>query len=259
MIILIIALFTVCTLISFFFIKHVKLRWLCGCLSVLFLTGSVVLLLGNFAWNWGTKEVITTTTRPVYTAGSTNAAYGILVKTEIGKASGNYAFTYRSSKNGKVDTHFVPDTSNIIAADKKSATYQMTSSSMASVKTVTTRRKFSSDLMSLLFKIGGGQNMLIKQKTTVNVPEKTWLVLTDAQAKELTAKGPQLEDAAKAQVAKEQAQVQAAIAAAPTPEMKLQIEEEAKSQVIAQQEIENNPIKYAEQQIALIKKVLNIK
>jgi hypothetical protein len=259
MIILIIALFTICSLISFFFIKNSKLRWLCGCLSVLLLAGSVLLLVANFAWNWGTKEVITEKTQTIYTAGQTSAPYGVLVASEIGTKSDDYAFTYRSSKNGKVATHFVPDTANVINAVKIKTTYKTSSSLSAKITTKTTRRQFSSGFTKLLFGIGGGQNALVKKKVTVTVPKATWLVLTADQAKELSTKAPQIEAAAQAQIAQEKAKLQAALAAAPTPEAKLKIEQAAQAQAAAQQAIENDPVKNAEQQIAVIKTALGLK
>lgn len=258
MIIVLIALFTVCVFISFFFVKRALLRWILGCCSVALLLASVLLLCAHFAWNWGTVEVGSQQTVEIYTAGDTKAAYGVLIASQIGTKSDNYAFSYRTEARGKVGTHFVPDTSDIIDAVKVKSTYTTYSGTSASLTTTTIRRQFSSPLTKLLFGIGGEENVLVSQSNVISVPESTWLVLTEAQAKELATKAPQLQAEAEQQAKQAQATLEAEIAAAPTPEAKLQLQQAAQEQAAAQQAIENNPTEYAQQQIAAIKTALGI-
>ncbi|MFC4652467.1 DUF4811 domain-containing protein [Lactococcus nasutitermitis] len=260
MIILIIALFTVATFICFLYIKKTKLRWTLGVLSMLLLVASILLLVANFSGNWGTKTITTRQTSNIYTAGETNVAYNLLIKQEIGTGSHNYAFVYRTNKNEiKAKAHFVPDTNNISQAVKKRATYQMTSQKQATVVTVKKYRKLSNGLPKFLFNLGNNNQKLLKQTTTVYLPENTWLVLTETQAKELKKKAPELEKAANAQAEQQASQLKAAIAATPTPEAKQALEEEAQKKIADEEAIKNNPSAYAKAQITAIRQALNIK
>lgn len=221
MIIIIVAVFLVLTYLSWFFIQSRILRWICGVLTLLLLFASLVLMTGNFAWHWGMKEVTHTKTQKIYTAGEITAAYGILVKHEIGNASGNYVFVYRTDQNQKkVGEHFVPDEHQVLTAVKKTATYQIVSTGDASVKTVTTQRVFSSDLMKLLFGVGGGNHELVQEKSVISVPKDSWMVVTDQQAKELTEKAPEL----KAQAQLKAAQIQAELKAQAAASVKMAVE-----------------------------------
>lgn len=138
MIILIVALFIILTFISWFFIKPTIIRWIAGILSLILLAGSLLILTGNFAWHWGMKEVKSTQTQPIYTAGQTTAAYNLLIKHQIGTNSGNYVFVYRTSKDQKsASQHFVPNEDKIIESVKKTATYKQNSSiQQAQIKTI---------------------------------------------------------------------------------------------------------------------------
>ena len=236
LIIILIVVFMIASFGTFMYLRKALLRWTLGSLSVFLLALSILLMLGNFAWNWGTKEVTTTDIRPIYTAGPTNVAYNILIQSEIGNKSGNYAFVFRDSENGRVKTHFVPDTSDIINAVKKTASAKDSSSLTASVKTVTIKRTFSSDMTKLLFDIGNNDNILIKQHSTVSISSATWLVLDEAQAKQLEAAAPKLEAEQKAELAAD-------------PQKALALEQLQKT----------NPTAFAELQISVIKQALGLK
>ena len=186
MIILIVAIFTVLTFTGFMFIEKKMLRNLVGGISLALLTLSVAGLAFHLSNYWGMKEVMTVTEKPIYTAGDTSAAYGMLIDQELGTKSGNYIFVYRDEKDDKEPVeHFKPDEDHITDSVKLTADYELTSEGSAKVVTKTTRREFSSGLMKALFGIGGEEGELVKEESRVYVPEKTWLLLTSEQEKEL--------------------------------------------------------------------------
>ncbi len=44
------------------------------------------------------KEVTSAKTKEIYTAGETNAPYGMMIKAEIGKDTNNYVLVYRNDE-----------------------------------------------------------------------------------------------------------------------------------------------------------------
>ncbi len=236
MIILLIILFAAFVIIGFFYVKGAA-SWIVGSLSMLLLALSMIALAYHDQTNWGMKEVTTTSTHQIYTAGDKTAPYGLMIKAEIGQNTGNYVLVFRNNANSaKPDTNFEPNQNNIVESVKKSATYQLTDTTTAKVQTTTTRLEFSSNLMKLLFGIGGEQNTLVKQHSVVSVPQDTWLVLTQSQVETLTKKAPQM-----------QAQMEAELKA--NPAKALQLAELQKS----------NPKEYAKMQVEQIKQLLGIK
>lgn len=209
MIIIVIILFLLFTYLSWFLVKARTVRWIAGCLSFMGLAASLLLLTGNFAWNWGMKTVSKTQSQTIYTAGETAASYGILVKQELGTSSDNYVFVYRTEKSEKTaQAHFVPDKKGMINASKKSATYQLIDGNEASLTTTTTSRDFKNSLWKFLFDIGQAKP-LISEKSVVKVPKTSWMVLTETQAKELQEKAPELIAQAKQAEATAQTQFEA--------------------------------------------------
>jgi hypothetical protein len=236
MIILIVALFTVLTFVGFMFIEKKALRYAVGGVSLFLLVLSVLGLTYHLTDYWGMKEVTKTTEKEIYTAGDTSAAYGMVIDQEVGTKSGNYVFIYRDKKDdAKPETHFVPDEKHITDAVKKTAVYKMTSDKTAKVVTETTTRAFSSSLMKTLFGVGGEEGELVKEKTTVYVPEKTWLLLSADQAKELQEKAPQMQEEMQAQMAA-------------NPEMAMQM---------AQMQ-QTDPEGFAAMQVEQVKKLLGV-
>lgn len=245
MIILILSIFTILTFYGFMFIKNRFASILVGGISIIILAVSTLGLTLHMTNNWGMKEVTTTTKTPIYTAGETSASFGMLIKSEIGKSSGNYVFVYRQNKDDKnAKPHFVPDQKHIVNAVRKSATYKMVDSSTAQVVSTTTKREFSSNLMKMLFGIGDENNELVKQTNVVEVPKSSWIVLTADQAKELGTKMAAAQKEQQAAIQKQLAEVPAA--ARPAAEAQIKAKQEAAM---------SNP----ETMIAQIKEILNIK
>jgi len=236
MIILIVAILTILAFVGFMFMEKKSLQYAIGGTSLLLLFLSVVGLTFHLTNYWGMKEVTTTTEKTIYTAGETSAAYGMIIDKEIGTDSDNYVFVYRDAKDDeKPEPHFVPDEKHISQAIKKSADYKETSDTTAKAVTKTTRREFTSSFMRLLFGIGGEAGELVSEKTTIYVPEKTWLLLTEKQAQELQEKAPEM-----------QKQMQAQMEADPAAAM----------QMLEMQK--NDPEGFAAMQVEQIKKMLDI-
>ncbi|MGM9887117.1 MAG: DUF4811 domain-containing protein [Lactococcus sp.] len=240
MIVLLIVFFSILTYIGLVVIKPLVTRIIVGGLALILLLGSVGILTLHMADNYGTKEVTTTSqSSAVYTAGDLSAAYGMIIKSEIGQNTGNYVFVFRTSATEKTaQVQFKPTTTTIldvVDAVKKSTDYQLTSRQKPVIITKTVRRIFSSTLTKLLFEWGGQANQLVSQHVTLEVPEKTWLVLTQAQIEKLQKLAPQMQ--------KEQ---EAALKANPQEALAM---EKMKTQ---------DPQAYAALQVTQIKKVLGI-
>ncbi|ARE28316.1 DUF4811 domain-containing protein [Lactococcus cremoris] len=239
LIILLLVVFMIGTFFGFMFIKNTIAHWLVGGISFLLLAGSVAMLTMHIKDNWGMKEVTTSSTHQIYTAGDNSAPYGMMIKAEIGKNTDNYVLVYRNSEKAekaeKADTNFKPNQKNIVEAVKKSATYKLVDDTKAIVTTKTTRRVWSSDFYKLLFSVGGEQNELVKQQSVVSVPKDTWLVLTQDQVKKLSQEAPAM-----------QKQMEAQFKADP----------QKAAQLAALQK--SNPTEYAKMQVKQIKQLLGI-
>lgn len=93
MIVLLIVFFSILTYIGLVVIKPLITSTIVGGLALILLLGSVGLLTLHMADNYGTKEVTTTSqSSAVYTSGDLSAAYGMIIKSEIGQNTGNYVF-----------------------------------------------------------------------------------------------------------------------------------------------------------------------
>lgn len=254
MIIVLIVLFTIFVIVGFFYMKGFA-SWLVGVLSVLLLALSMIALAYHDNNHWGMKQVTTTSTKQIYTAGSASMPFGLLIKQNV---SGSDMFIYRASSDAADTTvNFLGNTmlnssngssankiqsfienlmeNHTVEISKKSSAYEQISGNTAQVVTKTTRWEFSSSLMKTLFGIGGEQGELVSEKTIVKVPKDTWLVLTDTQVQKLSEAEPKL-----------QAQMEAELKANP-----------AKAEQLAALQ-KNDPEAYAKMQVQQIKSLLGI-
>ncbi|GFH40311.1 DUF4811 domain-containing protein [Pseudolactococcus insecticola] len=237
MIIPIIAIFAVLVFYFFMFTKADLVRWIFGGISFILLALSVGGLTAHFSHHWGMKTVSKTTTTEIYTAGDTNASFGMMIDVPIGTKSGDYVLVYRDkATDKKPSAHFTPDKKHISESVKKSATYKTAAVKKATLTTTKTTRTWSNDFFKVIFGIGDEDGELVKEKNVVKVPAKTWLVLTQKQAAELQKKAPEL-----------QAKMAAEVKADP-----------AKAAQLAQLQ-KADPEKYTELQVQQIKSLLAIK
>lgn len=188
MIIIVLAVLTALTYISWFYIKSAPTRIVAGLISFGLLAATVLLLTANMNSHYGMKNVTTTTERTIYSAGDSKSPAGMLITQELGTKSGNYVMIFADREDGKAKPHFVPNKKKMVEAVHKTATYKTADVDKATVKTVTTRREWQNDFFKWLLDFGGEGHSLVKQTTTVTVPKNTWVVLSAQQAKQVTAK-----------------------------------------------------------------------
>ncbi|MDR0298077.1 MAG: DUF4811 domain-containing protein [Streptococcaceae bacterium] len=259
MIIGIVVLLAALMIAGFFYLKG-ALGNIVGTLAAVLLALSMLGLIYHDTDHWGMKQVTTTTTREIYSLSGSDAAYGLLVKSEIGTDSSNYMFMYKSATDDtKATVNFVGNTKNVdmtsktatnsvsswvkdilknetVETSKKSATYAQGDFAQAQITTQTTRWEWDSALAQAIFGVGGEQGDLVSEKVTVDVPKDTWLVLTTAQVQKLESSAAALKAAAEKQA---QADPQAALA----------------MQTLAK----TDPSAYAKLQVAQIKQFLGLK
>ncbi|MDT2738835.1 DUF4811 domain-containing protein [Enterococcus canintestini] len=186
MIILIIIVALILVFSSWMLTKKTLQRWIFGILSLLLLGGSVFFFTDHVLHHTGMKIQTKTSTKPIYTAGNTELAYGVLVYQEIGTDSGNYVLVYRDEKSdGKPKAHYTPDFNQPAAVLKKSATYKYTKNDRATVTTITKRYHWNSHWAKLLYGFYGEEGQLVSQKSTVSVPKETWLIVTQKQSQQI--------------------------------------------------------------------------
>ena len=233
MIIVIIALATLATFSSWMLLSSKALRYGLGILSLIVLGGSVYLLTDHFVNHTGMTIETKTMTQKVYTAGDSKLPFGVLVYQELGSKSDSKVLVYRTKQAEKdAKPHFVPDTKHATEAVKKAATYQLADVKEAQVKTTTKRYVWKSKTAKLLYGFGGESGELVSQKSVIQVPKDTWLVLSKEQSEKL----PDIAKKMQAQLAADPAKAQAAQALAKA-----------------------NPQAYAEIQVKALKQALNIK
>ena len=122
MIILIIALATILTFVTWMLIHPKALRYILGLLSLALLFASVWMLTDHFVNHTGMTIETKTKTREIYSAGDSKAPFGLMIYKEIGTHSSNNVLVYRTDLNQKeAKAHFVPNTKEVISAVKKSA------------------------------------------------------------------------------------------------------------------------------------------
>lgn len=188
MIIFLISLTTILTFMAWSLIKAPFLRYSLGVLTLLSLIASVAFLTDHFVNHTGMEVKTTTKTNTIYSAGDSSVAFGLLIYKEVGTSSGNYVLIYRDKKTDKkASAHFVPNTKKIIEAVKKTATYKTARQDEATLTMTTKRYVWKSDLYEWLFGFAGESNELVSQKSVVTVPEDTWLILTQDEAKKLAS------------------------------------------------------------------------
>lgn len=99
MIILIIALATILTFVTWMLIRPKALRYILGLLSLALLFASVWMLTDHFINHTGMTIETKTKTREIYSAGDSKAPFGLMIYKEIGTHSSNNVLVYRTDLN----------------------------------------------------------------------------------------------------------------------------------------------------------------
>ncbi|QEA57567.1 DUF4811 domain-containing protein [Weissella hellenica] len=188
MIIIVLIILSILTYVSWMNIDNRTTRLVAGLISCGLLVVTILFLTANMNSHYGMKQVTTSSEKTIYSAGGSKSPAGMLITQQLGTKADNYVMVYADREDKKAKPHFVPDKKNMTEAVLKRASYKTADVDKATVKTVTTRWEWRNDFFKLMLGFGGEGHSLVKQTATVTVPEKTWVVLSAKQAKQLTAK-----------------------------------------------------------------------
>ncbi|MDF7627222.1 DUF4811 domain-containing protein [Lactobacillaceae bacterium L1_55_11] len=129
----------------------------------------------NMDSHFGMEQQTTVTTKPVYSMAPSNMPIGMIATKKVGP--NNLVVVYKDhASDEKATAHFVPDTSDIVAATKQTSDYQQTNGDQAVVKTTTTKWVYKSQLLKNLFH-EEGQDNTIHVSHVVEIPA-TWRVVS---------------------------------------------------------------------------------
>lgn len=194
MIILIIAVFTVLTFYTWLLISKPYLRNILGTLSVVALACSVYMLTDHFVNRTGLDVKSETSSHAIYSAGDKKAPFGVLIAQEIGTKSDRFVLVYRDNPNDEqASAHFAPDKSHPADSIKKVAKVSVSNVDSARIDTTIKKYVWKSELYKILFGFGSEEGQIVSEENIAVIPEKTWLVLSPEQAKEMKEKITELQ------------------------------------------------------------------
>lgn len=174
MLIWIIAVLVVLAFYSWFFLKKQLAQLLAGTTFSLLAIAAVVLLVLNMGQHFGMEKSVTTTSQEVYSALPAQSPVKAVAVKKIGED--NYVLVYKSNQNDQqAEKHFVPDSSEVVKAVKRSATYKKADVTTAEVQTKTVKWTYKSDLYRFLFKQKNEDN-IVSVKHQLIVPNN-WQVI----------------------------------------------------------------------------------
>ncbi|MGQ2286236.1 DUF4811 domain-containing protein [Leuconostoc suionicum] len=225
MIILIMALFAILAFLANMMLENRITRLTVTSIMFLGLVISVIGIVANMHDHYGMKQVTTTKKEQIYTAGSANQGFGMLLYQAVGTNGKENVYIYKTSSDAKKTHVAKPDLNT-------TSNQESISGNKAYKVTKTTRWVYKNSTYKLLFGIADNNNSLKHRYTTYQVPS-TWIALTTAQAKSLSAKMTPKTDAEKVAAAEQQKQL-AALA-------------------------QTDPDKAAQMQVKAVKTALNIK
>ncbi|MFC4761127.1 DUF4811 domain-containing protein [Fructobacillus durionis] len=135
---------------SWFFLKSRLAQMILGTTFSLLAVVAAVLLALNMSQHFGMEKSETTTSHEVYSALPAQSAVKAVAVKKIGAE--NYVLIYKDyEKDQQAKKHFVPDTSEVVKAVKRSANYEKADVKTAEVQTKTVKWTYKSDLYRFLF------------------------------------------------------------------------------------------------------------
>lgn len=188
MIMLLLALFAVLTFISWLLLPTKNQRILFGLLSTLGLLMTVGAMTLNFTQHLGMREVSSTETKKIYSAGDLRLPQGILIAEPMGTDKNSYVMVYRdATSDKKPSVHFKSDEDKLVDATKRHAVFEQNDKvTEAQVRITTTRLEWENDIAKWLFGTSGQTDEIVSEKAVVEVPAD-WMVLTQAELEKLMA------------------------------------------------------------------------
>lgn len=215
MIIIILALFAILAFWANMTIKTVVVRYVTTAVMFVGLILSVIAMVANMHQHFGMKSVVTTTKTAIYSAGSAQQNFGVLLYQGVGTAGKENVYIYKASPKAVHTTLAKPDlntTSSRVAVDGNKA-YKVVR---------TTRYVYRNNAYKFLFGLADNNYQLKQRHVTYQVPA-TWVAMTPEQAKSLSAKMAPKTPEAQAGAAAQQAQLAALAQADPDKAATLQV------------------------------------
>lgn len=199
MIIYLMIVITILTFIAWFFINNLQLRWICGLITMGLLLLCSIALSANLYSHWGmTKDTKVTVSTDIYSARTSESPANILLYQNLGTKTNNAVLIFRDKRNEEqAKPHFVPEKKDIRDSSKKRAVYRLTKGQKAKITIKRTEWRYRSNTAKWFFDFADNDHQLISQRTTVTLPENSWVVMTPAQAKKLATLQKQLSTAEK--------------------------------------------------------------
>lgn len=109
MIIIILAVFAVLAFWANMTIKSTVARYVTVTVMFIGLTLSVIAIVANMHSHFGMKTVVTTTKTEIYSAGSPQQQFGVLLYQSVGTAGKENVYIYKASPDAKKTTLAKPD------------------------------------------------------------------------------------------------------------------------------------------------------
>lgn len=180
MIIIILAVFAVLAFWANMTIKSTVTRYVTVTVMFIGLTLSVIAIVANMHSHFGMKTVVTTTKTEIYSAGSPQQQFGVLLYQSVGTAGKENVYIYKASPDAKKTTLAKPDLKTTsqrvaVAGDKAYKIVQ------------TTRYVYRNNTYKFLFGWADNNHQLKHKHVIYQVPA-TWIAMTPDQAKSLAAK-----------------------------------------------------------------------
>lgn len=187
---IIIILLTIFVFASWLLIPHKITRYILGSVFSILLLLIVIGIIANMTHHFGMEKQSTlTSTKEIYSAGSSESPVNMLIANEIGSNTDNYVMVFKNQKSdNKASVNFKPktDKKHLSNAIKTTASYKERDVDYATVQTSKTYWVWKSDFYKWLFKFGNENDKeLISSHTIVSVPKDTWLVVNSDEAKKL--------------------------------------------------------------------------
>lgn len=217
MIILIMALFAAVAFFGNMMIKSSPLRYLVTVLMFAGLIASVVAIVANMHDHYGMETETTTQKTQIFSAGSEQQSFGVLLYQTVGTSGKENAYIYKQVNTDKKVTISKPDLNTTSERENISG-------NKAYRVVETTRYVYKSDWYRLFFGIADNNRELKSKHVIYQVPD-TWVAMTTKQAKSLPSKLAPKNDDEKAVVAAQQQQLAALAKTDPDKAATLQVQQ----------------------------------
>ncbi|MFC6180629.1 DUF4811 domain-containing protein [Lactiplantibacillus daowaiensis] len=176
MILVLLVISTIALFLTFVYMKSSATRLILTGIFGIALVGSLVGVVANDSHHFGMKQVTTTKTTTLASAGSSKAM-DLLLYQSVGTADKHRVYIYKQTASQKKVSHTAASVKTTNTVKKTTGTTKLV--------TKTTRWEYTSNAMKFWFSIADNNKQLIKRQNTFYV-KKSWVVLSTTQAKKLS-------------------------------------------------------------------------